>query len=88
MLVGGRLGPLGDRVLMDLRTVDVTERPDAAVGDEVIRLGSDGGERITAEELAALAGTISYEIFCRVSARVPRLYQDVSGSRLTTRFQP
>lgn len=88
VLVRGRRVPLVGRVSMDLLTIDVTDLPDAAVGDEVILLGADGGERITAEELAALAGTISYEIFCRVSARVPRLYQDVRGSRLTSRFTP
>ena len=88
VLVRGRRLPLVGRVSMDLLTIDVTDLPDAAVGDEVILLGSQGGESITAEELATLAGTISYEIFCRVSARVPRLYLDVRGPRLTSRFTP
>jgi alanine racemase len=59
---------------MDLCLVDLTEVPGAAVGDEVVLLGSQGGERITAEELAAHAGTISYEIFCGIGPRVPRVY--------------
>ena len=44
--------------------------PDAALGDEVVLLGDE----ITAEELAAKTDTITYEVFCRVSRRVPRLY--------------
>ena len=88
VLLRGRRVPVVGRVSMDLLTIDVTDLPDAAMGDEVILLGADGDERITAEELASLAGTISYEIFCRVSARVPRLFRDADGSRLSSRFTP
>ncbi len=70
VLVHGRRVPVVGRVSMDLVTIDVTDLPDVAVGDEVVLLG-DG---ITAEELAAKTDTISYEVFCRVSRRVPRLY--------------
>jgi alanine racemase len=54
--------------------LDVTEVPDAAIGDTATLLGSDSGATITANELAAWAETIPYEIICRVSPRVPRVY--------------
>ena len=63
---------------MDLVTIDVTEIDGAAVGDEVILLG-DG---ITAEELAVKSQTIAYEVFCRISARVPRVYPAHNSYRI------
>lgn len=71
VLVRGQRAPVVGRVSMDLVTVDVTDIEGATLGDEVVLLG-DG---IPAEELAAKLDTISYEVFCRVSARVPRLYR-------------
>jgi alanine racemase len=71
VLVRGQRAPVVGRVSMDLVTIDVTDVPGAAVGDEVVLLG-DG---ITVEELAAKLDTISYEVFCSVSKRVPRLYR-------------
>lgn len=75
VLVRGTRAPVAGLVSMDLTTVDVTDIPDAACGDEVVLLGRQGGDEIPAEELAALTGTISYEVFCRISKRVPRLYR-------------
>lgn len=72
VLIHGRRAPVVGRVSMDLVTVDVTDVPGCAVGDEVVLLGAQGNEVITAEELAAKTDTISYEVFCRVSKRVPR----------------
>jgi alanine racemase len=69
VIVRGQRAPVVGRVSMDLVTVDVTDVAGAAVGDEVVLLG-DG---ITPEELAAKLDTISYEVFCNVSARVPRV---------------
>ncbi len=86
VLVRGQRVPVVGRVSMDLVTIDVTDVPGAEVQDEVVLLGAQGRDVITAEELAALAGTISYEIFCSVSARVPRLYRDASGERIRSRF--
>jgi alanine racemase len=60
---------------MDLTLIDVTGVSAAAVGDEVIVIGSQGASIITAEEVAAQCGTISYEVTCRISDRVPRVYQ-------------
>lgn len=69
VLVRGKRAPVVGRVSMDLVTIDVSD-VEAAVGDEVVLLG----DSISADELAARAGTISYEIFCCVTGRVPRRY--------------
>ena len=62
-------------VCMDWIMLDVTGIDGVAVGDEVTLLGCDReGNCIRAEELAAIAGTIPYEIFCTISKRVPRVY--------------
>jgi alanine racemase len=74
MLVRGRRVPIVGRVCMDMCMVDVTDVPDVAEGDEVVVIGRQGEAEITAEEVAELCGTISYEILCGISARVPRLY--------------
>jgi alanine racemase len=71
VLVRGQRAPIVGRVSMDLVTIDVTDVLGAAVGDEVVLLG-DG---ITADEIAARIDTISYEVFCSISARVPRVYR-------------
>jgi alanine racemase len=76
VLVRGKRVPIVGRVSMDLTTIDVTDVPDAAVGDEVVLLGRQGIHEITAEELAGKLDTISYEVFCGVSARVPRVYRN------------
>ncbi len=74
MLVRGRRVPILGRVCMDQCVVDLTSVPNAAVDDEVTIIGSQGGERIGADELAALCGTISYEVLTGITARVPRLF--------------
>jgi len=71
---------------MDLVTIDVTEIPEAALGDEVVLLGTQDRQTITAEEIASKIGTISYEVFCSVSARVPRVYRDGNHLTIQTRF--
>ncbi len=74
-LVRGRRVKVTGTVCMDWIMLDVTEVEGVAVGDEVTLLGCDReGNCIRAEELAALAGTIPYEIFCTISKRVPRVY--------------
>ena len=70
----GKRAPVVGRVSMDLLTVDVTDIAGAALGDDVVLLGSQGDEEIAAEEHAARTGTIAYEVLCRISARVPRVY--------------
>ncbi len=72
VLIRGKRCPIRGRVCMDLTMVDVTE-VGASVGDEVILIGSQKVETIRAEEVAKLAGTISYEVFCSLTDRVPRI---------------
>lgn len=72
VLVRGRRAPLVGRVCMDMCMVDVTDVPGAEMGDEVVLLGEQGGERIDAEELALLSETINYEVVCAIAARVSR----------------
>jgi alanine racemase len=64
MLVHGRRAHVLGRVCMQLTAVDLTNIPQARVGDEVFLLGGEGEQAITAEELAAWWGTITYEVFC------------------------
>ena len=71
MLVRGRRVPVVGRVCMDQTMVDVTGIPDVQVGDPVVLLGTQGNEEIGAEELAAWAGTISYEVLLAITRRVP-----------------
>ncbi|MDP9191649.1 MAG: alanine racemase [Acidobacteriota bacterium] len=74
VLVRGKRAPVVGRVSMDLVTIDVTDVANAAVGDEVVLLGRQENGEIAVEELAAKLDTISYEIFCGISARVPRVH--------------
>lgn len=72
VIVRERLAPIVGRVSMDLTLVDVTDVPGVALGDEVVIIGGQGESQVTAEEVAALVGTISYELTCGISDRVPR----------------
>ena len=74
VLIHGKRCPILGRICMDQFMVDVSEVPDAKVGDEVILLGEDRGERITAEELGALSGRFNYELVCDINKRIPRVY--------------
>lgn len=73
-LVRGQRAPVVGRIAMDMHMIDVSDLPDVAVDDEVTLIGSQGGESVDADEIANLAGTISYEILTGIMARVPRLY--------------
>ena len=87
VLVRGMRAPVVGRISMDLTTIDVTDIDGAAVGDEVVMLGRQGEDEISAEELAAKLDTISYEVFCSVGARVPRVYRDHGDARrIRSRF--
>jgi alanine racemase len=72
VLVGGRRRPIVGAVTMDQLMVDCGPAGDVAVGDTVVLIGTQGEERIRAEEWADRLGTIGYEIVCGVGARVPR----------------
>lgn len=74
VLIRGRRYPMVGTMSMDNLTVEVSGRDGVAVGDRVIVIGSDGGERETAEDVAHRLGTINYEVLCGISPRVPRVY--------------
>ncbi|MGD1107281.1 MAG: alanine racemase [Terracidiphilus sp.] len=73
LLVRGQRAPLVGRVSMDQIVLDVTEIPGVEPGDEVVILGTQGAESITAFDHADAAGTIPWEVFTRIAARVPRI---------------
>lgn len=86
VLLRGRRAPVVGNISMDLVTVDVTDVADAAVGDEVVLMGTQGGEEVSAEELATKTSTLAYEVFCRISARVPRVYVSSGQRNVKSRF--
>ncbi len=73
VLIGGRRRPLAGAVTMDQIMVDCGEDTSVAPGDEVVLLGRQGDEEVTADEWAELLGTISYEVLCGIGPRVPRI---------------
>jgi alanine racemase len=75
MLVHGKRCPIRGRVTMDQTMIDVTRASGCRVGDEVVALGSQGGEEIQVRELATQAHTIPWEILTNIGARVPRIYK-------------
>lgn len=80
VLVKGQRAPIIGRVCMDMCMIDVTDIAEVAVGDEVVLIGEQGDETVTADEMAAQLDTINYEITCLVGKRVPRVY--LEGGKL------
>ena len=78
VLVRGRRCPVVGRVTMDQLLVDVGPSPSVRRWDEVTLIGTENGVRVSAEELAGLAGTIPYEIVCAIHSRIPRIYKGLS----------
>jgi alanine racemase len=74
VIVNGKLAPMVGAVSMDVTTVDVTGSPEVKVGDAVTLLGVEGKVSIDAQEIAKIAGTISYSVLCGIHARVKRIY--------------
>ncbi len=74
VLVRGRRAPVVGTVCMDTIMIDVTEIPEASVGDEVVLIGKQGSEEILADEIAQNGSTINYEIVCKISPRVTRIF--------------
>ena len=75
VLIRGRRAPIIGRIAMDMCITDVTDIPYVALEDEVVIIGRQRDDEIPAEEVAALCGTINYEILTGISARVPRVYR-------------
>jgi len=74
VLVRGRRAPVVGTVCMDMTMIDVTDIPEAKVGDQVVLIGRQGEEEILPDEVAANGGTINYEIACKISPRVTRIF--------------
>jgi alanine racemase len=74
VLIRGRRHPIVGVVTMDQLMVDCGDEP-VEVGDEVVLIGEQGGETVTAEEWAARLDTVGYEIVCGIGPRVPRRYR-------------
>lgn len=80
-IVNGEYVPVVGRISMDWTLLDVTRAEKASIGDEVIMIGRWGDNEVKASELAGLTQTISYEITCGISNRVPRIYLGKSADR-------
>jgi alanine racemase len=76
VLVGGRAVPIVGRICMDLTVIDVSVLPEVRPGDEAVLLGRQGAAAITADDLAVWQDTISYEVLCQISPRLPRVYRE------------
>lgn len=76
VLVRGQLAAIVGNISMDVTTIDVTGIPGAQIGDEVVLIGEQGGQKLTAWDMARVVDTIPYEVLCNISKRVPRRYQD------------
>jgi alanine racemase len=77
VLIGGQRRPLAGMVTMDQIVVDCGDDPSVQPGDEVVLIGRQGDEEITADEWAERLGTISYEVLCGIGPRVPRVVVNV-----------
>jgi alanine racemase len=74
VIAAGKLTPILGTISMDLTTIDISHTAELRPGDEVTLLGREGEAAQDAQEIARLAGTISYNILCSISARVRRVY--------------
>ena len=80
VLVRGKRAPIVGRICMDMTMIDVSRIPDVRAGDEAVMIGRQGSDEISANEVAEMLGTISYEVLCRIGPRVPRVYLPPSPS--------
>ena len=73
-IAGGRFAPILGTVSMDITTIDITDSPALVPGDDVTIIGRDGALSQNAQEIARVAGTISYNVLCGIKPRVERIY--------------
>ncbi|MCP3954240.1 MAG: alanine racemase [Desulfobacterales bacterium] len=85
MLVRGQRAPIVGRVCMDLTMLDVGHIEGVQAGDEVVILGRQAGETLSADEIAGTLGTINYEVVSSITARVPRVFH--SGNNVLRALQ-
>jgi alanine racemase len=76
VLIRGKRAPVIGRVCMDFVMVDATDIPKVSLGDEVVLMGRQGRQQITAEEIAEKINSISYEVLCLIGKRIPRVYKE------------
>lgn len=76
VLANGKCVPVIGRVAMDYLLIDITDIPDTQIGDEVILLGTDGINTISAQKLSEFGESVSGEVTCAISKRVPRIYKE------------
>jgi alanine racemase len=74
VIADGKLTSILGTISMDLTTIDLSHTTALGPGDEVTLLGAEGEARLDAQQIARVAGTISYNILCSISARVHRVY--------------
>ena len=74
VIVNGVVCPIAGNICMDQCMVDVTDVPEVHEGDEVIVMGSDGVNEVSADYIAEMTGTINYEITCAFGQRLPKVY--------------
>ena len=72
VLVHGRRAPIVGRVCMGLCVIDLTDIPQAQVGDDAVLIGDQGQDRLTVDDMAARCGRIPYELLCGIGGQVPR----------------
>jgi len=85
VLIHGQQAPILGRICMDQFMVDVTDIPDAQVGDQVVLVGKDGEQTITMDAIGEAAGTIGYEFACGIDRRVFRVYRENGETVQTVR---
>lgn len=74
VIVNGHFAPIAGNICMDQCMIDLTDIPDVHIGDEVIIMGSDGNNTISADDIATAIGTINYEVLCSFGLRLPKVY--------------
>jgi alanine racemase len=84
-IIQGKRAPVVGRVSMDMCTIDVSHIPECRVGDEVVLMGQQGDQYISANEIAQKANTISYEVLCALGKRAPRVFINHEGENA---FEP
>ena len=74
ILIHGKKAPILGRICMDQTMVDISDIPEAKEGDEVVVIGKNGDNELSAEEVSELAGSFNYELLCDLGKRIPRVY--------------